>query len=314
MTAGFYRSCTLPRVSGTQRGIALIQVLILSVVLSVLLVSMNHQAKQHLKLAQAVRSYTQANFALHSAESEIIFTMLSNEPYKLMQNKATESSWNYHGEPFSVGDVDIVVQDTSGLLNAASPDPSLISAFFASYTDNAAKGRQFIAALGDWQDKDDTPRLDGAELAEYPDGAIRNGPVQYTEEWLMVKGMTTDVYQNVAPLLTFFTQGVNLNQQPEAIWRLYMSEEKARQLSQLRHEGKLTPELFTVISGIEVDEFNRFSVGPGYKIGFTVKNADVRLSRELTLRLMPFQQQPFDIYEYRLRNLPTDTLHAASMD
>ena len=314
MTACSYRASTISRIAGGQRGIALIQVLILSVVLSVLLLSMNHQARQHLKLAEAVKSYTQANFALHSAESEIIFTLLSNEPYKLVQDKTGADNWNFHGVPFAFDNVDVTIHDTSGLINASSPDPFLIINFFANQAGNGALGRQFVAALGDWQDKDNEQRLDGAELADYPDGAIRNGPVQYTEEWLMVKGMTPDAYQHIAPLLTFFTQGVNLNQQPEAVWRLYMSEDKVRQLSQLRREGKLTPELFSLISGIEVDEFNRFSAGPGYKIGFTVKNANVRLSRELTLRLMPFQQQPFDIYEYRLRNLPTDTLHAASMD
>ena len=50
-----------------QKGIALIQVLLLSTILTVMLLSMHHQARQHLKLAQAVRDYTFANMALQSA-------------------------------------------------------------------------------------------------------------------------------------------------------------------------------------------------------------------------------------------------------
>lgn len=298
-----------------QRGIALIQVLLLSVLLSVILMSMNYQARQHIRLAQAVQQYSAATMALHSAEAEILFNLLSNEPYQLQQGSVAEApGWNFHGAAFTLGDTQIYVQDTSGLLNATSPDSRLLSRFTAQQAGSEALGREIAAALADWQDKDDIARLDGAEQADYSATTVRNGPLQYSEEWLFIKGVTPELFHGLAPLLSFFTQGVNVNQQPEALWRLYLPPSQVQELSRLRRSGKLTAELFENLTGETIDEFNRFSTGPGYRIGFTVKNADVRLSRELTLRLTPFQQQPFDIYEYRLRNLPTDTLNAASID
>ncbi len=298
-----------------QHGIALIQVLLLSVLLTVILMSMNHQARQHIRLAEAVKHYAAANMALHSAEAEILFSLLSNEPHLLARGELPEApQWNFHSQPFWLADTQVVLQDTSGLLNAASPDAVLIRQFVQQHSGSEALGQQIVAALADWQDKDNTPRLDGAEQAEYPLGNIRNGPMQYAEEWLFVKGVTPELFSALQPLLSFFTQGVSVNQQPQALWRLYLAEAQTNELARLRDAGKLSAELFEGLTGSTIDEFNRFSYGPGYRIGFTVKNADVRLSRELTLRLMPFQQQPFDIYEYRLRNLPTDTLNAAPND
>jgi general secretion pathway protein K len=298
-----------------QRGIALIQVLLLSVLLSVIMMSMNHQARQHIRLAEAVQDYADATMMLHSAEAEILFSMLSNEPNQLERGSLMDApDWNFHGTPFMVRGIEVTVQDTSGLLNASSPNASILANFTQQYAGSEALGMSIAAALADWQDRDDIARLDGAEQADYASGDVRNGPLQYSEELLFVQGMTPQLYANIAPLLSFFTQGVNVNQQPEALWRLYLPANQVQELSRLRRADKLTPELFTSLTAINIDEFNRFGFGPGYRIGFTVKNADVRLSRELTLRLTPYQREPFDIYEYRLRNTPTDTLNAASND
>jgi general secretion pathway protein K len=295
-----------------QQGIALIQVLLLSTILSVVLLAINHQARQHIRLAAAVQQYTAANMALHSAEAEILFTMLSNEPLALQQLALADGSrWNFHGDVFNYHNVTVSIQDTSGLINAASPGPDLLSKFTQQYYGSASLGRQIAAVLADWQDKDSIARLDGAEQDEYGDLPVRNGPIQYAEEWLLLKGMTPALFGQIKPLLTFFPQGVNVNQQPNELWQLYLPAAHISELSRARASGELSVELFQALSGITIDEFNRFDTGPGYRISFTVKNADVRLARELTLRLMPFQQQPFDIYEYRLRNLPTDNLNAA---
>jgi general secretion pathway protein K len=298
-----------------QQGIALIQVLVLSTILAVVMLSINHQARQHIKLASAVQQYTAANMALHSAEAEIIFTMLSNLPMVLQNNADNNGTpWNFHGEPFLFNDVMLNIQDTSGLISASSPNSRVLSQFTQHAIGSPQRGIEIAAALADWQDKNDVPQLDGAEQADYPDIQVRNGPIQYNEEWLFLKGVTPQLYRQIAPLLTLFPQGVNINQQPELLWRLHLPDAQIAELVRLRNAGELSPSVFQQLTGVTIDEFTEFSTGPGYRINFTVKNGDVRLSRELTLRLAPFQKQPFDIYEYRLRTPPTDTMNAASPD
>ena len=294
-----------------QQGIALIQVLLLSTILAVVLLSMNHQARQHIRLASAVQQYTQANLALHSAEAEIIYNLLSNQPFVLQSgNNNTGVPWNFYGKPFDFNQLTIQIQDTSGLLSASSPHSATLSGLVQQFGGSESQGRQIAAALADWQDRNDLARLDGAEQPDYRDITVRNGPIQYLEEWLFVKGVTPQLYQQLAPYLTLFPQGVNINQQPEAVWRANFSASEVNELVRARDAGELTPTLFSSITGITIDEFTRFAAGPSYRIHFTVKNADVRLGRELTLRLTPYQKQPFDIFEYRLRTPPTENVNA----
>lgn len=296
-----------------QRGIALIQVLLLSTILTVVLLSMNHQARQHIRLASAVQQYTAVNMDLHSAEAEIIFTMLSNMPV-VLQGAKDAAQWNFHGKPFIRGNVTLQIQDTSGLISASSPNHFILTKLVQQVTGSESRGREIAAALADWQDKNDMPRLDGAEQADYPNIVVRNGPIQYSEEWLFIKGITPELYQQISPLLTLFPQGVNINQQPDKLWRANFPVALANELIRARNAGELSASMFQQLTGITIDEFTRFAIGPSYRINFTVKNGDVRLGRELTLRLTPYQKQPFDIYEYRLRTLPTDTINATALD
>lgn len=294
-----------------QQGIALIQVLLLSTILAVVLLSMNHQARQHIRLATAVQQYTQANLALHSAEAEILYTLLSKQPFQLQSNKNdTGVQWNFHGKPFDFQQLTVQIQDTSGLLSASSPHSSTLSGLVQQFSGTETQGREIAAALADWQDRNDQQRLDGAEQADYRDITVRNAPIQYLEEWLFVKGVTPELYQQLAPLMSLFPQGVNINQQPEAVWRANFPASEVNELMRAREAGELTPTLFSSITGITIDEFTRFAAGPSYRIHFTAKNADVRLGRELTLRLTPYQKQPFDIFEYRLRTPPTENVDA----
>src|SRR5690606_9395225 len=193
----------------------LIQVLLLSTILAVVLLSMNHQARQHIRLASAVQQYTQANMALHGAEAEIIYKLLSNLPFEL---QAGNTQWNFHGKPFNYHQLMVQIQDTSGLLSASSPNNAMLSRLVQQFGGTESQGREIAAALADWQDRNDLTRLDGAEQANYSDVAVRNAPIQYLEEWLFVKGVTPALYQQLAPLITLFPQGVNINQQPEALW------------------------------------------------------------------------------------------------
>lgn len=296
-----------------QRGIALIQVLILTVVLTVILLSMNHQAKQHIRLAQAVKQYTNASLELHSVEAETLFNLLTKQSAQGTQS-AAGGQWNFYGQPFAVGDATIRIQDTSGLVNAVSPSEKLMSRFTEQEAGNTVLGRQFAAALADWQDTDQTTRPDGAEQAEYSPGMIRNSSIQYLEEWLFVKGMTPELFYKIRPLLTLFSQGLNINQQPEELWKLSFDQRVANELIQARLAGKLDSALFESLTGITIDEFTRFNTGPGFRINFTVKKDDVRLARELTVKLLPLQKNPIELYEYRFRDLPTDLTHADNKD
>ncbi len=289
-----------------QRGIALFQVLLLSTILTVVILSMNYQAREHVKLAHAAQGYAQANLTLQSAEAELLFMMLTHSWGDLKKNKAM-NGLNFHGKPFNFGQAQISIQDTSGLMNLVVPEQKLLSAFTAIHAKDPLLGRQLSAAIADWQDRDHIRRNDGAEQADYGnDLMVRNGPIQYKEELKFVKGMSDALYDRLSPLLTLFPKGANLNEQPDEIWRLYIREPQVSELIQLRDANKLTASLFERLSGVAINEFNRFSTGPGFIIRFTAFNSNVKLSKEMTVRLLPLRPEPIEFYEYRLRNLPQE--------
>lgn len=289
-----------------QRGIALFQVLLLSTILTVVILSMNYQAREHVKLAHAAQNYAEATLILQSAEAELLFTMLTTSWYELEKNDSIQGI-NFYGKTFGFAGADISIQDTSGLINLVSPDPNLMSGFTAAYANDPALGRSITAAIADWQDKDIIKKLDGAEQADYAEGVtVRNGPIQYNEELRFIKGMTEELYQELSPLVTLFPKGLNLNQQPESVWRLYIEEPALSELIRLRDEHQLTAQNFERLSRVGVDEFQSFSTGPGFRIRFTAFNSNVKLSKEMTVRLLPLRPEPIEFYEYRLRNLPQE--------
>lgn len=77
-------------------------------------------------------------------------------------------------------------------------------------------------AIEDWRDKDQEPRPHGAESFYYlglEDAyESKDGPFENVEELRLVRGMTPDVYERVAPLVTVFGSGqVNINTADEPV-------------------------------------------------------------------------------------------------
>jgi general secretion pathway protein K len=285
-----------------QKGVALLQVLILSTILSIVLLSMNFQTREHLKLANAVNTYVDTNLLLQSVEAEVTFDLLTNEWMSLSRqdrNNKEKVRWNFHGQDFELSGVNVNIQDTSGLLNLTSPDVRLISRL----TNDSTSGVDIAAAIADWQDDDDQARLNGAEQDQYPATIqVRNSPIQYVEELQLIHGMTPELYRKLVPLMSFFTKGINVNQQPDVLWQLEYPVPVAEELIKLRKESNLSSSSIERVSGKEISEFSRFGVGPVFRMRFTASGSNVKLSRELTMRFSPYQPTPVELYEFRTRS------------
>jgi hypothetical protein len=191
------------------------------------------------------------------------------------------------------------IQDTSGLLNVSSPDIRLMELLTAG----SARGATMSAVLADWQDEDNKTRINGAEQDQYPAAIqVRNSTIQFMEELQLIHRMTPQLYHKLVPLMSFFTRGINVNQQPDVLWRLDYPSVVAETLIKLRDDGKLTSSVMERVSGSSIPEFSRFGVGPVFRMRFTASGSDVKLSRELTMRFSPYQPTPVELYEFRTRN------------
>jgi general secretion pathway protein K len=281
----------------SSKGIALIQVLILSAVLSVVMLSMNFQVREHLKMALAAEQYTDTLLQLRSAESEVMFQLLTEE-WQLLPALSAEKGigWNFHGKDFRYGAVSVNLQDTSGLMNVSAMDRKVLQHLLAS----KAKADALVAVLKDWQDPDNRPSDQGAEQESYPSSVqVRNSGIQFIEELQLIQGMTPQLYDQLVPLTSFFTRGINVNQQPDALWQLIYPATQFEELVRQRNQSQLSSTSMERVMGQAIDEFSRFGVGPVFRIRFTAQDSDVKLSKEITVRIAPVQPVPVELLELR---------------
>ena len=290
----------------TQRGIALFQVLLLSTILTVLLLSLQHRAREDVRLAQAVQEFAEASVLLQSAESKVFQVLLTQDLFELGQRTVTPyQAYNFYGEPFLLDNVEVEIQDTSGLISATAPGADMLIAMARSMFGTPETGLALFATLRDWQDIDQQKVARGAEQSDYPSEVkVRNSGLQFIEELQRLKGVTPQIYSAFRPWLTLYMPDTNLNNQPEALWRMYLPEQKVKQLVELRNRGQLTPTLFQTLTGIQFTEFEGFGYGPVFKIRFTAIHGNVKLAKEVVVKINPSLPDPIEIYEVKFRNLP----------
>lgn len=286
------------------RGVALVQVLLLTAILMAVLLTAHMEARRHIKIAELAveRALTAAD--LQTRESEILFAFLT-EPRKVQPDSSDPllQHWNFINKPFQVVDhaieSEVSIQDQAALVALNSPQGLL--PVLSLLTDDSAKAEQIVAAIEDWQDQDNTPKFGGAEQKSYPASvAVRNAPIQHVSELLYIKGMTPELYQQLVPLVTLFPKRFqNLYAMDEVLLKSYIDPVRVEQILAERQQGTLSPERFAELSGIEQDEFISFTPGNGLRVRFTVFRNDVKLSRQFSVTVNPSADDPLEFWDYK---------------
>lgn len=100
----------------------------------------------------------------------------------------------------------IGIEDERGKLRLNEMNEDQIRRMFEAA---GAQGRaldELVDAFLDWRDPDDHPRAEGAEADDYREGAARprNGALRAVAELGSIRGMTPDLFAQVAPHATVF--------------------------------------------------------------------------------------------------------------
>ena len=174
------------------KGIALIQVLIITMVLTILAIFISQSVRNQVKLAIDIKSSVELELALETAEANLIQALLSQ---KLYVNKNGVNNiakrWNFHNKTFNFNDsVSIKLQDLNGLLSLNMMSPSLATKVFKKLNLEGHPVRTFLDSLKDWIDEDDLTYLNGAEKHYYKSIDVngpRNGYLQAIDEVLSIR-------------------------------------------------------------------------------------------------------------------------------
>lgn len=274
-----------------QRGIALIQVLIIAMILSILGIYILQSSKDQVAITNAIKTALDQRIQIENAESKILHTLLSEFRVKNLQSEnEIVRQWNFHNKPFKLDNVSVQIQDLNGLISLNEVNTSTLDDFFAQYGVDKKLSEQFIASLTDWIDKDDNIKYNGAERAYYEKMGLtgpRNGLLQSVEEVFYIKNHDILPEEDWYKYFTVANvNGFNPAHSPEKILKSFIKDDtKVAKLIELRNNKQLNGHVFYNETGIDSDEFLSFLTGDNLRITLTAKNQQQKTTKTFTVKL-----------------------------
>jgi general secretion pathway protein K len=156
--------------------------------------------------AAALRQRAQAVMIADGAIHHIIGAIISSDPN-------ADIRIDGHPANISLGGlaVRVAVQDERGKLDLNYASREILQRLFWNATRNDSVASGLVAAIDDWRDPDDLPRIAGAEADHYAragrDVRPRNAWIDSVSELRLILGVDDDLYARLAPDLTVYGHG-----------------------------------------------------------------------------------------------------------
>lgn len=278
----------------SQHGIALIQVLIISIILTMLGIYISQTVRSQVATTYLMQQSNQVSLSAENVEAELLHTLLTNKRYV---SKSSESNlvkkWNFYGKPFQYDDhTQITIQDMSSLLSLNYLNKRLATRLFEQLGYQGHEVRTFLDSLSDWKDKDELKRLNGAEKDYYQSIGVtgpRNGFLQSIDEVLSIKQselLTITQWKRYFSLS--LVSKFNPMNAPETILKVFINNDEAlKEVLELRGQGNLTALNFYQATGIEEDDGISFTTGRILKIKIVTKIQNIQFNKSFIVDLRP---------------------------
>ncbi|WP_042150677.1 MULTISPECIES: general secretion pathway protein GspK [unclassified Pseudoalteromonas] len=276
------------------KGIALVQVLIISVVLTLLSLFIAQTVQFQTAIAHTMNDAFKLRLQIEDAEARLLQTILTEHLYvsKTSRNEIVRK-WNFYGKEFSITEnVKISIQDLNGLISLNSIDKTITKSLLSDLGLSIEETNIFIDSLEDWKDEDDLKHLNGAESAYYrsiQQKGPRNGYLQSLSEVEYIKGADTLTFTQWQKYFSVeFVNGFNPLNSPETILKSIVKDDsKVKEVIELREEGKLTELRFVQITGMDSDEFISFSSGNQLFVTIEANNETQRIVKSFIVERRP---------------------------
>jgi len=291
-----------------QGGIALIQVLLITGVLSVLALFLTYTAKEQVTIAQWADDKAQALVNVHSAESSLLFTLLTeNKTPKTdgsisSNNADITSKWNFFAKPFELDSkVTAKIQDQSALLHAQFPNRNNFIALIAAQGFSLSDANQIFDSLLDWQDIDNIPRINGLEVSL--NNVVRNGAVPDVHDLMNINKMTPELLNVLIKNTTLYRKSTfNPTNSSIELLTALTNNEIANLIVDLRDNNQLTNNAFSELTGIYEGERITFYPSNFINIELTSKVGESKFLKNITIEITPYAQgvnNPINLFSNR---------------
>ncbi len=276
------------------QGIALIQILLITAILSVFALYVTQTSRQQVKMATWSQDRTLAEVTVHSAQVELVFALLTEKkfPGGTTEESLLVKKWNFYGESFPLNEqVTVTIQDQAALINLHVIHQGRFLSLLQRNGVSTQRSVEILDRLLDWQDTDNITRAYGRESAAKFQSP-RNGYIPDISELNHIFNLSEKesslLFQNTA--IFFFGDFNPMTASLEFIAAL-SSPDAAMRVEKLRHAKLLTRSSFIEATGITEDDDMRFYPSNVLAITYQATINDAVVTKNQVLSLAPYAQK-----------------------
>jgi len=282
------------------KGMALLQVLLITAIISILALYFSLTAREQVKLARLSSERAEAILAIKTAQSRLFLALLTEfrEPHPNAVDTVLRQ-WNFYGQPFELNNgVSAKIQDQSGLISVNFPDAALIRQMFEQNGLEASLAPVVTDSLLDWQDADRLTRLNGSEQDGYVSGP-RNGIITLKSEMARVRGVSAEIWQKFAPMFTVYQRGpFNPMAAPAPILAGLIGQDRANDYIERRKTTPFTASAFSALTGLQETIEQILYPSDVMEISLEAKRGEVRAQLKVMVELKPYSGQDESPVDY----------------
>jgi general secretion pathway protein K len=282
-----------------QRGIALIQVLLITGIIGLLMAQLGMTAKEQLARARLLEDRATLQLGALSRESALVYSLLT-EPWRAVPDSANPyaATWNFIGEPFTVDGITFTIQDESGRWRVPLYGAGEFEDILAGLGVAPGRARQLGVQLMALQGVSSGLRELGDDAPERASAAARGYPLQDLAELRLLPDMDEELYARLRPLLTLYpTPGFNPMTAAPELLQAQLTPSQLQGLIDARSAGPVDTLTFMKVTGLQTDERLNFSKGPALEIGIEFEKDGSRIQRDTTFIIRPYQSEPVAVWQ-----------------
>lgn len=285
-----------------QRGVALIQVLLISAIITILAIRFSYTAREQVETANLFEQRIKATQLLKSAQSKVIYRLLTEDdftrPSEILPNS---ERWNFYGKPFSINEnVQVVMQDNNGLLSQHNMDDPLWDNLLQRIGFNEQQAGQFKTQITEWQDETIASNAFSSMQPKTLNNGLpyRNQPIQLPQEINWFFEEYPERLQIIKQVSShYLRKSFNPLNAPDALITALFDPSVAQQVIEQRNQGEITErEVINFLGRDYDDEATVFFNSLALRMTIQVNYAEVVMQETLELKIQAHRQPQVSIF------------------
>ena len=219
-------------------------------------IAFNWLVKEHMKASEGLRNKAEAILRARSAYDTLIYLILNG---RVSQREIVTAASNEISELKTLplggqkvllsDDLYVQAQDSNGMLSLLNMNTYAMERLVKK-VGSLERTSEIIDSYLDWIDEDKFSRVNGAEEFYYKGEGLpyipRNYPIQYKDEFELIKGVGKELYSKIEPYLTILPSiGFNPNTASDEVLMAYLdiNEETLKVLKEYMSKKAITSDM-----------------------------------------------------------------------